>query len=139
VSTRLTGLGHEVEALLAPVPRAQRLLVTNHDAFRYFADRFDLEVVGTILPGRSTDVAPSAARLAELVRVMRDRDICVVFANVEDSTSLAEALAREVGGDVEVVSLFAATLPNGGDDLGGYELMVRENASRIATALARCA
>jgi zinc/manganese transport system substrate-binding protein len=131
--------GGEVESILAAVSPARRLLVTSHDAFRYFADRFGLEVVGTIIPGRSTDVAPSAARLAELAQEMRTRGICVVFANVEDSSALAESLADEVGSDVVVVSLFAATLPNGHEDLGGYERLVRENASRVAKALARCA
>lgn len=130
----LDRLGAEVEAVLAPVPPARRLLVTNHDAYRYFARRFDLQVVGTIIQGRSTQAAPSAAHLAGLAQAMRDQRICVVFAEESGSTAWAESLAREVGAATAVVRLYAGTLP----DDGSYDTMVRDNATRIVTALGRC-
>jgi zinc/manganese transport system substrate-binding protein len=124
-------LTEEVEAILEPLAPEQRLLVTNHDAYQYFAARFDFEVLGTIVPGRSTEATPSPTRIAELAALMRDRDVCAVFAEEEGSTAVPEALAREAGPDVEVVTLFAGTLPD------GYEDLLRENATRIADTL-RC-
>jgi zinc/manganese transport system substrate-binding protein len=129
----LEGLSDEVEAILEPLAPDQRLLVTNHDAYRYFAARFDFEVLGTIVPGRSTEATPSPTHIAELAALMRERGVCAVFAEEEGSTALAESLTREVGPDVAVVTLFAGTLPDGYDDL------MRANASLIADALARCA
>jgi len=126
---RLTG---EISAMFAALRPQRRLLVTNHDAYRYFTARFGFEVLGTILPGRSTDAVPSPAHLAGLAASMRERKVCAVFAEEEESTSLAEALAREVGPDVAVVTLFAGTLPD------GYEDLLRENAACIAGTLARC-
>ena len=49
------------------VPRAQRKLVTDHDAFGYFAARYGIDVVGAAIPARTTVAQPSAGELAELV------------------------------------------------------------------------
>ena len=56
----LDALDAEVEELLAVVPAEDRLLVTNHEVFGYFADRYDFEVIGAIIPGGSTLAEPSA-------------------------------------------------------------------------------
>jgi zinc/manganese transport system substrate-binding protein len=128
----LDHLTAEVAAMFAPLPAARRLLVTNHDAYRYFAARFGFEVLGTIVPGRSTEARPSPAHLAELAAVIRERGVCAVFAEEEGSTALADSLAGEAGPDVVVVRLFAGTLPD------GYEDLLRENAARVAAALASC-
>ena len=46
----LRALDAEVEATLAVVPPERRKLVTNHDVFAYFADRYGFEVVGAVIP-----------------------------------------------------------------------------------------
>lgn len=130
----LKALTSQVEAILAQVPVGRRLLVSNHDAYRYFAQRFDLTVVGSIIAGRSTQATPSAAHLADLAQTMRSQGICVVFAEESESAVWAQALAETVGPGTQVVKLYAATLP-----AGGYDAMIRQNATRIADALARCA
>ena len=53
---------------VATIPAARRLLVTNHESFGHFAERYGFTVVGTILPSAETEAAPSAQGLAELVR-----------------------------------------------------------------------
>ena len=56
------------------VPEARRLLVTNHESFGYFADRYGFRVVGTVIPSVSTGASPSAQQLARLVdRLKADR------------------------------------------------------------------
>ena len=47
-------------------PPTRRKLVTDHDAFGYFADRYGLAVVGTVIPSLTTQAQPSAGDLAEL-------------------------------------------------------------------------
>ena len=66
----LDELDTEVEGILDAVPAERRVLVTNHEVFGYFADRFDFEVLGAIIPGGSTLAEPSPADLDALV----DRD-----------------------------------------------------------------
>ena len=131
----LDALDQEVEDLVATVPVDARLLVTNHDVFGYFADRYDFEVVGAVIPGGSTLAEPSAAELADLVREIDEREVPAVFAETSSPTRLAEALAGE-GADVAVVELYSESLGEPGSPGGTYLGMVRTNAERIVTALA---
>ena len=131
----LAALDAEVEATLEPVAPDDRLLVTNHEVFGYFADRYGFEVLGTVIPGGTTGEGASAADLAELVQVVEDAGVPAIFADTSSPARLADALAAEVG-DVEVVTLFSESLGEPGSGGETYPAMVRTNAERIAGALA---
>lgn len=125
----------DATATLSVVPPARRLLITNHDALGYFAERFDLRIAGVIVPGGSTLAEPSAADLAQLVDVLRDNDLRTIFTESTTSTRLPDALAREAGGDVRVVELTTDTLGAGGAADATYAGLIRELANRIAEGL----
>lgn len=129
---RLEALDAEISDLLAPIPAADRVLVTNHDVFAYFADRYRFEVLATVLPA-GTGGAASAAELADLVEVLAERRVRSVFVDSSAPSSLASALAQDAG--VEVVELFTESL--GADGSGGetYLGMIRTNARRVLEAL----
>src|SRR5688572_12512837 len=74
----LEELDADVEGLLEGIPADDRRLVTNHEVFGYFADRYGFEVLGAIIPGGSTLAEPSAAELADLVTVIQERDVPAV-------------------------------------------------------------
>ena len=131
---RLVALDAEIEATLAPIPAPRRVLVTDHEVFGYFAERYDLEVVGTVIPGGSTAGAAGAGGLAALVEIIEQRDVPAVFVGTSSSDELARTLADEVG-DVEVVPLFAEALGESGSEGDTYIGMMRTNAGRIAAAL----
>ncbi len=130
----LRSLDNDLLAMLAAVPEERRKLVTNHDALGYFADRYGFEVVGTVIPGGSTLADPSSAALAELVDVLIDEGINIIFAETIEPAALAEALADEVEG-VTVVELFTGSLGEPGSGADTFVDYVRTNASRIAAAL----
>jgi zinc/manganese transport system substrate-binding protein len=134
-AAELLALDAEVEELLAGVPDDRRVLVTNHDTFGYFADRYGFEVLGVVLPGGDTLAAPSAAALEGLAEEVEHHGVPVVFADEGVSSDLADALASEVDDDVEVVALFTDTLGEPGGPSGTYVDLVRTNAERIAEAL----
>ena len=127
----LEALDAEVAELVAVVPDERRLLVTNHDAFGYFADRYDFEILGAIIPGGTTLAAASARDLAELASAIGELGVPAVFAETTTSSQLAETLASEVG-DVAVVELFSGSLGPSGFEADTYVAMVRTNAERIA-------
>jgi len=116
------------------VPAERRVLVTNHDAFGYFADSYGLEVVGTVIPSGSTSDGAAAGALAELAELARRERVPAIFTENVSADDLARTLADEVGGDVQVVELLTDSL----DQDGGrtYLELVRTNAGRIADALA---
>lgn len=132
----LGALHEEVDGLLADVAEDRRVLVTNHDAFAYFADRYDFEVIGTVIPTGSTADGANAGDLAELAEVIREAGVPAIFADTSAADSLAQTLADEVGEDVEVVRLFTESLGEGGSGGETYVDMIRTNAQRIADALA---
>ena len=64
---RLKELDRDIQQQVEVIPAERRLLVTNHESFGYFADRYGFRIIGTIIPSVSTNAAPSAQQLAHLV------------------------------------------------------------------------
>ncbi len=108
-----------LEALLAEIEQARarlsgRTIVTTHDAFAYLARDLDLRIVATIstVPGRE----PSSARIAGVVRLIRQSGVPVVFSESGANTRVAELVAREAGVPVrELDAINAATTPPAAD------------------------
>ena len=132
----LRTLDAEVETTLAAVPADRRKLVTNHDVFAYFADRYGFEVIGAVIPATTTQAAPSAGEIDDLAATVAAAGVPAVFADTSSPEDLADALAAEVGDDVEVVALYSESLGEPGSGADTYAGMVRTNAERIAGALA---
>jgi zinc/manganese transport system substrate-binding protein len=76
----LEHLDSDVEAVLAAVPDERRILVTNHEVFGYFADRYGFRVVGTVIPSGSTAEGASAGALADLAEVIDHEGVPAIFA-----------------------------------------------------------
>jgi len=100
----------------------------------YFADRYDFEVLGAVVPGGSTLAEPSAADLAGLAALIEARAVPAIFADTSSPSRVVAALAAESGG-VEVVRLYSESLGSAGSGADTYVGMVRTNAERIAAAL----
>jgi zinc/manganese transport system substrate-binding protein len=125
----------EIEDLLSSVPQDRREMVTNHEAFGYFAHRYGFEIIGVVIPGGSTLAEPSSAELADLVEVMQQSSTGAIFAETTQPRSLAEAVAAELGDDVEVVELFTESLGGPGSGAETLQDMLVTNARRISEAL----
>ena len=96
----LRRLESDVRTCLESIPAADRELVTTHDAFGAYARRFDLDVVGSLVPARSDHGQPSAGETSALVDAMRERRVQAVFPEAGGNSRLAEAVAREAGARV---------------------------------------
>jgi len=131
----LEALDGEVRSILSVIPTAQRTLITGHDAFGYFAERYDFKVIGVLIPGGSTQAQPDPKQLAELAAVIRAEDVRAIFGETTLPTNVADALADEVGGKVRVVVLYTGSLGEPGSGADTYVGMLRTNAERIADAL----
>ena len=130
----LVALDSEVEETLSSIDAGDRILITNHEVFGYFADRYDFEVVGTVIPATSTGDGVSAQELAELAEVIEHEGVSAIFADTSSSNELADTLAAEVG-EVTVIDLFTESLGAADSDGATYVDMVRANADRIVSAL----
>jgi zinc/manganese transport system substrate-binding protein len=116
---KLGRLDREIAACIDQVPAAKRKLVTTHDSLGYFARRYGIDVVGSVIPSLSTQAQPSAGDIADLVDQVRDERVEAVFPEAETSERLEQALAREAGADVGD-PLWADTLGGEGSGAATY-------------------
>jgi zinc/manganese transport system substrate-binding protein len=120
---------------LLGVPVADRRLVTNHEVFGYFADRYGFAVIGTIIPSGTTLAEPSSSDLSALVDTIDETGVPAIFADTSSSSELADVLAEETGEDIAVVELFSESLGEPGSGGETYLQLIRTNADRIVGAL----
>ena len=131
-NAKLDELHAWTEQQIGMVPEEDRLLVTSHDSYGYFANLYGFEIVGVVLSG-TTDVEPSAGDLADLVEEVKESGVPVVFGETTVSERLATAVAKESG--AELVRLYSGSLGPEGSDASTYIEMVRTNVGRIVEGL----
>jgi ABC-type Zn uptake system ZnuABC Zn-binding protein ZnuA len=95
----------------------------------YFADRYGFSLVGTVIPGLSSQGEVSAGGLAKLKAAIEAEGVPAIFVEIGTPTAVAEAIGRETG--VAVVELPSHTIPAD----GSYFTFVREIAAGVADAL----
>ena len=125
----------EIATELSAIPPADRQLVTNHEVFGYFAERYRFEVVGTVIPSGTTLAEPSSADVAALEGVIRETQVPAIFADTSSPSALADMLATDTGNDIQVVELFSESLGGPGSGGATYLEMIHTNADRIVDAL----
>ncbi len=123
-------LNANIAACISAVPRAQRKLVTDHDALGYFAARYDIDVVGAAIPARTTIAQPSAGELAELVDTIKREHVRAVFPESSVSSKVAETLARESGATARY-ELYGDTLGPAGSSGETYLKMEMANTDAL--------
>jgi ABC-type Zn uptake system ZnuABC Zn-binding protein ZnuA len=115
------------------VSAENRLLITNHEALNYFAERYGFEVTGSILPSMSTNAAPSAQQMVQLIDEIKASGAPAIFLGEVENKILAQQIAQETGVlIVDDLHLESLTI---GDPATTYINMMKHNVSRIVDAL----
>jgi ABC-type Zn uptake system ZnuABC Zn-binding protein ZnuA len=130
---QLTELDAWINEQVAQIEPERRVLVTNHEALGYFADRYGFTVVGTILQSFSSSSAPSARQMADLIEQIEESRVPAIFLDAADNPALARQIAGETGAEV-VMDLHLESLTDGPPAATYIELM-RHNVTRIVEAL----
>lgn len=123
----LDTLDAEIEAGLARC--RSRILVTAHDAFGAFAERYRLEAQP--ITGLAPEAEPDPKHLDRLATLVRDRGVTTVFTEALVSPKVAEALAREAGAGTAVLDTLEGPGPKGST----YESRMRANLAALRTGL----
>jgi ABC-type Zn uptake system ZnuABC Zn-binding protein ZnuA len=134
---KLVELNEYIKSSLASIPLEKRFLVTNHGAFSYFAQAYDFQIVGTVIPGLSTLAEPSASDLTDLVAVMREHQVCTIFTETTVSNQLAQVVAEELDfcQAVQVLSMYTGSLGPAGSGAASYLGLMRTNVDTIVAGL----
>ncbi len=134
---RLEDLDAWVVDEISRVPEEIRVLVTAHDAFHYFGERYGVEVMG--LQGLSTATEAGAGDVQSLADLLADRQIPAIFVESSIPPATIEAVqaaTRSRGWDVKIGgSLYSDAMGESGTPEGTYIGMVRHNVSTIVEAL----
>jgi ABC-type Zn uptake system ZnuABC Zn-binding protein ZnuA len=116
------------------VPPERRLLVTNHESFGYFADRYGFTIVGTIVPSVSTGASPSAQQMAQLVDRIKAAKVKAIFLETGANPQLAKQVAQETGIKV-VTELYTHSITDARGNAPTYIEMIKHNTRAIVDAL----
>ena len=134
-TSKLEALDAEVERQTASL--ASRKVVTNHDAFGYYLDRYHLELVGSVIPSFDSSAELSGRDIRDLVARIRATGARAIFSETSLPPRAAETIGREAG--VRVVTgegaLYGDSLGPPGSDGDTYLKMIRHNTATIVSNL----
>ena len=133
-NVQMDGLHSWIGEQVGTLAEDRRVLVTSHDSFQYFAQRYGFEVAGAIIPGVTTEAEPSAQDLAELIETIEHEGVPAVFTETIISDRLAQRIAEEAGAKL-VAGLYTGSLSEPDGDAGTYLDMMRHNTTIIVEAL----
>jgi ABC-type Zn uptake system ZnuABC Zn-binding protein ZnuA len=138
----LAAYTRQLQALDSEVQRqidslANKRLVTNHDAFGYYIDRYGLQLVGSVIPSFDTSAELSGRDIRDLVAKIKATRVKAIFSETSLPPRTAETIGREAG--VKVVTgedaLYGDTLGPRGSDGDTYLKMIRHNTRTIVSNL----
>jgi ABC-type Zn uptake system ZnuABC Zn-binding protein ZnuA/ABC-type Mn2+/Zn2+ transport system permease subunit len=126
---KLRVLDAGIARCMASVPAARRKLVTDHDAFGYFAKRYGIDVVGAVIPSQTTQAQASAKDLSALAELIEREHVRAIFPESSLSPKVAEAIASQTGASADY-TLYGDTL--GPEGSGGATYLGMEAANADA-------
>jgi len=134
-TARLDALDAKVAAEINGL--SNKKLVTNHDAFSYYIDRYGLEFVGSVIPSFDTSAELSGREIQGLVATIKAAKVKAIFAESSLPPKTAATVAKEAG--VRIVegdgSLYGDALGPAGSDGDTYLKSIEHNTKTIVSAL----
>jgi len=116
----------------ASLTKAQRKIITNHDAMQYFAQEYGFEVLA---PNTALeDSQPSAKELAELIDFIKNQGVKGVFLEFGKNEKIIEQIAKEAGVSIGA-ELYLDGVGPAGSAASTYLGMFKSNVSSIVTGL----
>lgn len=123
-----------IKSQIATIPPSSRKLITTHDALGYYSKAYGIPVDGA-LQGISTEEKPTANRIKQLVKTIKDDKVPTIFVEVTINPKLIEAVAQEANVKVSEEELFTDGLGETGSPADTYPKMLIANTTRIVQGL----
>ncbi len=128
----LQALDAWAQAQFDRIPADKRKVITSHDAFAYFAARYNIQFLSA--QGTSTETEPSAKQVAKLIKQIQREKIKTVYVENMSNPKLLEQLSKDAGAVVGA-SLYADAL-SAPDQAGAtYLQMMRHNISTLVSGM----
>ncbi|MDQ3001138.1 MAG: zinc ABC transporter substrate-binding protein [Fibrobacterota bacterium] len=117
---------------LQEIPDSRRRVITSHDAFGYFSRDFGITFHAP--QGWSTDDQPAAAKIASLIRQIRETHITALFVENITDPRMMEQLARETKGRIGG-RLYSDALSRPGGPADSYLKLFRHNVETLKSGM----
>ncbi len=91
----LNELDIKVKELIETIPSDNRKLITTHESLGYLEAKYGVEVLTTIIPSLTTADEISPAQLVDVLDVIEDNEIKVIFIESEAPSVYADTIASE--------------------------------------------
>jgi ABC-type Zn uptake system ZnuABC Zn-binding protein ZnuA len=125
-------LDEEIRQKFSFLSDSQRILITSHDAFRYFGNRYQLEVEP--LMGISTEADLQISDIKRISEILNNSDVKAIFVETTINPKLMQQLSYDFG-VLLAAPLFADSLGDENTEADTYIGMLSYNASIISKAL----
>ncbi|MBE3100822.1 MAG: zinc ABC transporter substrate-binding protein, partial [Firmicutes bacterium] len=133
-TARLIELDKWIAEAVKKIPEGKRLLVTNHESFGYYADRYGFKVIGTIIPGSSSASSPSAKEISELIEKIKATGAKAIFLETGSDPKIANQIARETNIKI-VTELYTHSITESDGPAPTYIDMIEFNTNEIVESL----
>jgi ABC-type Zn uptake system ZnuABC Zn-binding protein ZnuA len=127
---KLKRLDSGIASCFGGMPAADRKLVTDHDAFGYFANRYGIRVVGAVIPSQTTQAQPNAQDLRDLANLIKREGVKAIFPESSLSPKLAQTIASQTGASANY-TLYGDTLGPADSSGDTYLHMEQANADQM--------
>lgn len=130
----LDALDKRTQDQINTIPKDRRKMVTNHDAFSYYFNRYGLTYVGAVIPSLDTNAEPSAQQVADIVTKIQKQKVPAIFTESSLNPKLEEQIARDAKVKV-VATLYGDSLGAAGTPGASYIGMMDANTKAIVDGL----
>jgi ABC-type Zn uptake system ZnuABC Zn-binding protein ZnuA len=95
LAARMDRLDQATYAAVQALPENNRKLLTYHDSWAYFGQRYGVQVIGAIQPGDFSE--PSPREVAALIDQVRANNLPAIFGSEVYPSKVLEVIGRETG------------------------------------------
>lgn len=108
-------------------------IVVGHKAFGYLCEAYGLRQ--NAIEGLNSEFEPTPAKMAEIVKFIRDNDIKVIFTDGKSNTKVANTVAKEVGAQILVLKTLDGLTDEDIKAGKDYFAVMRDNLEALKKAL----
>jgi ABC-type Zn uptake system ZnuABC Zn-binding protein ZnuA len=131
-AAQINALHLRIQTQISAIPEEKRVLITTHDAFSYFCNRYNMKV--RTLMGISTEADAQTTDLKKIIEAIEVYKVPAIFIESTINPKLLYQIAKDykvkIGG-----SLYADSIGEKGSSGESYVKMLQHNATVIAEAL----
>jgi len=131
---KLDQVDQQVRQIIDTIPEANRKMVTDHDAFGYFIERYGLTYIGAVIPSTSTQAESSAKDIAALEHLIEKEHVNAIFSEETANPKVSNQIAHDTGAKI-IDTLYGDSLGGPGSGANTVDGMILANARTMAEAL----